>query len=62
MPEGPEIYSFGIELFNFFQNQTLNKIKILSGKYKKTPFKNYKLVKQILHLKFYQLVHMEKSY
>jgi len=48
MPEGPEVYSFGIELFNFFQNQTLNKIKILSGKYKKTPFKNYKLSKQIL--------------
>ena len=48
MPEGPEIYSFGIELFNFFQNKILNKIKILSGKYKRKPFKNYKISKQIL--------------
>jgi hypothetical protein len=33
MPEGPEIYSFGIDLFNFLGNKTLSKIKILSGKY-----------------------------
>jgi DNA-formamidopyrimidine glycosylase len=48
MPEGPEIYSFGIELFNFFHNMVLSKIKILSGKYKRKPFKNYKISKQIL--------------
>jgi endonuclease-8 len=48
MPEGPEVYSFGIELFNFFNESVLSRIKILSGKYKKTPFKNYNQVRNIL--------------
>jgi len=48
MPEGPEVYSFGLEVYDFFFDNTLNEIKILSGKYSKSPFKNYNLQKNIL--------------
>lgn len=48
MPEGPEVYSFGIEAYKYFNNVILKKIKILSGKYKRKPFKNYSLLSSIL--------------
>jgi endonuclease VIII len=51
MPEGPEVYSFGIEVHDFFYGKKLNQVKILSGKYKRSPFKNYKLLKKLLPLK-----------
>lgn len=48
MPEGPEVYSFGIEAYKYFNNNILKKVKILSGKYKRKPFKNYFLLSSIL--------------
>jgi len=48
MPEGPEVYTFGLELFDYFQNNILTKIKILSGKYKKKKFVGYNLLKKLL--------------
>jgi formamidopyrimidine-DNA glycosylase len=48
MPEGPEVYSFGLETLNLFHKKQLVHVKICSGKYKKKSFKNYKLLKKIL--------------
>jgi len=36
MPEGPEIYSFGVDLYRRIHNTYLLKIKLISGKYKET--------------------------
>lgn len=48
MPEGPEIYSNAIEVYNYLYNSTLHKIKILSGKYKKHKFTGYQYLNKIL--------------
>jgi formamidopyrimidine-DNA glycosylase len=48
MPEGPEVYSFGIEALDYFKNNKLIKINILSGKYKKKSVKNFNILKTVL--------------
>lgn len=48
MPEGPEVYSYGIKLYNYLYGSILRKIIIKSGKYKRKPFINYKILDDIL--------------
>ena len=48
MPEGPEIYSLGVDLYKRIHNTDLLKIKLISGKYKRKAFKGYNLLRKIL--------------
>ncbi len=48
MPEGPEVYSFGILVVNSLYKTELKQIKINSGKYRRKPFYGYDKIKHIL--------------
>jgi formamidopyrimidine-DNA glycosylase len=48
MPEGPEIYSYWIELRDFFIKNQIKKIKILSGRYLRKKILGFNILKNIL--------------
>lgn len=60
MPEGPEVYNFALQVYDLFYLKQLKKIKILGGKYKKTPFKNFNLLKNILPSKIVSVATLGK--
>jgi len=48
MPEGPEIYSLGVDLYKRIHNTNLLKIELISGKYKRKAFKGYNFIRKNL--------------
>jgi formamidopyrimidine-DNA glycosylase len=48
MPEGPEVFSFALDVYDYLYNKQLLDIKIHSGKYKRNPFIGYDIKKDIL--------------